>query len=207
MADSQSFADIGRYRGVMLEVGMVDAVRAEVDLSVACLFTHQIDGQALVGGLANLDQALGGKLTQLRAEGAFRGLPLQTLLIDRTPVDPQGRPRMVLSAAKGAPSIRLLHSDGTAQAVVSLDEAGLPSVTLCNPDPAHPTVRLEVDDKGTHLKVDHPGGSTAYLFVNNGGTCGLVLADEQGERKGDIKAPARGEAVAHPLDEAGKPRA
>ena len=85
MADSQSFVDIGRYRGVMLAVGMVDAVRAEVDLSVACLFTHQIDEQPLAGGLANLDQALGGKLTQLRAEGTFRGWPLQTLLIDRTP--------------------------------------------------------------------------------------------------------------------------
>ena len=85
MADSQSFSDIGRYRGMRLTVGMVDAVRAEVDLSVACLFTHEIDEQALAGGLANLDQALDGKLTQLRAEGAFRGLPLQTLLIDPTP--------------------------------------------------------------------------------------------------------------------------
>ena len=75
MADSQSFVDIGRYRGVMLAVGMVDAVRAEVDLSVACLFTHQIDEQPLAGGLANLDQALGCKLTQLRAEGTFRGWP------------------------------------------------------------------------------------------------------------------------------------
>ena len=127
-------------------------------------------------------------------------LRLQALQI----VDPQGRPRLVLSAASGAPSIRLLHSDGTAQAIVSLDDTGLPSVTLCNPAPAHPTVRLEVDDKGTHLKLDHPDGSTAYLFVNNGGTCGLVMVDPQGERKVDIKAPASGEAAAHPLDEAGK---
>ena len=85
MADSESCAEIGSYRGVTLEVRMVDSVHAEVDVSVACLFTHQIDDRALVGGLANLDQALDGKLTQLRAEGAFRGLPLETLLIDPTP--------------------------------------------------------------------------------------------------------------------------
>ena len=82
-------------------------------------------------------------------------LRLQALQI----VDPQGRPRLVLSAASGAPSIRLLHSDGTAQSIVSLDDTGLPSVTLCNPDPAHPTVRLEVDDKGTVVDINVFAGS------------------------------------------------
>ena len=128
-------------------------------------------------------------------------LRLQALHI----VDPQGRPRLVLSAAKGAPSISLLHSDGSVQATVSLDDTGLPSVSLRNPDPTQPTVRLEVDDKGTHLKLDHPGGSTAYLFVNNGGTCGLVMADAQGERQVEVKVPASGEAFAHLPDDADKP--
>ena len=130
-------------------------------------------------------------------------LSLQTLQI----VDAQGRPRLVLSAANGAPSITLLHSDGTAQATVALSDSGLPSVELRNPTPDHPALRLEVDDKGTHLKLDHPSGSTAYLFVNNGATCGLVMTDAQGQRRLDAKVPASGEAFIHLLDEAGKPQA
>ena len=86
MADTTDHcAEVGTYRGVKIEIRMVDSVRAEVDLSAACLFTHQIDHKSLVGGLADLDNALGGRLSQVRADGAFRGLPMETLVIDKAP--------------------------------------------------------------------------------------------------------------------------
>ena len=122
-------------------------------------------------------------------------------------VDTQGRPRLVLSAASGTPSITLLHSDGTPQAIVSLGETGLPCVELRNPNPAHPTARLEVDDKGTHIKMDHPSGSTTYLYVNNQANCGLAMEDTQRKRRLDAKVPAAGEPSFHLLDDAGNPTA
>lgn len=121
-------------------------------------------------------------------------------------VDAQGRPRLVLSAASGTPSITLLHSDGSPQAIVSLGETGLPCVELRNPNPAHPTARLEVDDKGTHIKMDHPSGATTYLFVNNGATCGLAMEDAQRKRRLEAMVPPTGEAFIRKLDDAGRPQ-
>lgn len=73
--------EIGQYRGVKIELVTVDATGAQVDLSCACMFTHEVDHQPLAGGLANLDAALGGQLAQARRDGAFRAQPLETLLI------------------------------------------------------------------------------------------------------------------------------
>ena len=74
-------SDIGQYRGVRLELVTVDATGAQVDLSCACMFTHEVDHQPMAGGLAHLDAALGGQLAQARRDGAFRAQPLETLLI------------------------------------------------------------------------------------------------------------------------------
>ncbi|MFA9285633.1 M17 family peptidase N-terminal domain-containing protein [Comamonas sp. SY3] len=64
-----------------LELVTVDATGARVDLSCACMFTHEVDHQPMAGGLAHLDAALGGQLAQARRDGAFRAQPLETLLI------------------------------------------------------------------------------------------------------------------------------
>lgn len=120
-------------------------------------------------------------------------------------VDAQGRPRLVLSAASGTPSITLLHSDGSAQATVALDAAGLPSITLRNPDPAHPSAKLEVDAKGTHIKLDHPSGAASYLFLNNAATSGLVMVDAHGQRRLDAMVTPDGQADIRRLDDAGQP--
>ena len=81
MAAAVERGEIGQYRGVKIELVTVDATGAQVDLSCACMFTHEVDHQPLAGGLANLDAALGGQLAQARRDGAFRAQPLETLLI------------------------------------------------------------------------------------------------------------------------------
>lgn len=56
-----------------------------VDLSVACLFEREADGASSAGGLLQLDRAPGGRLTDLRARGAFRAQEMETLLITLPP--------------------------------------------------------------------------------------------------------------------------
>lgn len=98
-------------------------------------------------------------------------------------LDAAGSPRLVLSAAGGMPSITLHREDGTVGLAVALDAAGRPSLTLANPVAAAPVAAVEIDDKGAHFKLDHPGGASAYLFLNNAGASGLVLIDTQGRRR------------------------
>jgi hypothetical protein len=45
---------------------------------------------------------------------------------------------------------------------------------------------LEVDDKGTHVLFDRPGGASSYLFLNNAGASGVVLVDSNGMRRFDV---------------------
>jgi hypothetical protein len=98
-------------------------------------------------------------------------------------VDAESLPRIVLSAHDDVPAIKLLGLDGKPSATVSLDPSGRPSVTLANPNPAWPTVALEIDDKGAHLKIERPGGASSYLFLNNSGGAGVVLIDAGGVRR------------------------
>jgi len=70
----------GKYRGVALDVGVWDAVGADVDLSCACMFTHEI-GPGPTGGLEHLDGALSGALLKLRRDGIFRGDSMETLML------------------------------------------------------------------------------------------------------------------------------
>jgi hypothetical protein len=70
----------GTYRGVTLDVAVWDAVGADVDLSCACMFTHEI-GPGPSGGLADLDGALSGALLALRRDGIFRGELMDTLTL------------------------------------------------------------------------------------------------------------------------------
>jgi len=98
-------------------------------------------------------------------------------------VDAQGHPRLLLSAKSGAPTIQLLDANGKVGAELSLTTDGHPLVKLSNPDATKPAAALEVDDKGAHVKFDHPDGASSYLFLNNAGGTGVVLIDTHGKRR------------------------
>jgi hypothetical protein len=87
---------VGQHLGVEIDVGVWNAVSAPVDLSVACMFSHERGGAALTGGLLHLDQALGSSLIQLRAETAFRAEAMDTLLIRRPPSPVQAKTLMII---------------------------------------------------------------------------------------------------------------
>lgn len=78
-------AQIGSWRGVQLGLAVWDAAKADVDVSFACMFAHELAGEGPAGGLRHLDDALGGALTNLRREGRFRAEPLDMLRINGPP--------------------------------------------------------------------------------------------------------------------------
>lgn len=87
---------VGTLYGVAIEVAAWDSSAAEVDLSCACMFTEELGGEAPVGGLAHLDQALGGALVQLRREGLFTAEAGATLLLDKPPPEVAARALLIL---------------------------------------------------------------------------------------------------------------
>jgi hypothetical protein len=92
---------IGNLQGVAIEVAGWDGVGADVDLSCACMFTHEMPGKVMAGGLLHLDAALGGALSNLRAEGAFSAQVGTTIVFDRPPATV--RPQALLVLGLGAP--------------------------------------------------------------------------------------------------------
>jgi len=72
---------IGTANGVSIDLAAWDAVQAQVDLSVACMFAHEKAGSGPAGGLRHLDEALGGALTTLRSSGSFKAAFMETLLV------------------------------------------------------------------------------------------------------------------------------
>jgi len=98
---------IGETDGVVFDVVAWGPAQAEVDLSVACMFEHEMghDGMAgarMTGGLLALDHALGGQLARLRTVGAFRAQPMETLLVTMPP--PGVAARAVLVIGLGDPA-------------------------------------------------------------------------------------------------------
>ena len=120
-------------------------------------------------------------------------------------VDAQGHPRIVLSAKDGAPTVVLMDIDGKPRATMALDASNRPSVALTNPDPALPSAALAIDDKGAHVKFDHPGGASSYLFLNNQGVSGVVLIDRAGKRRLNATVAADGTPKIERLDAGGAP--
>ncbi len=78
---------IGEWRGVCFEVAEWDGAGADVDMSFACMFTHEVAVDGPAGGLLHLDRTLSGALTELRSSGNFRADQMETLLV-RTPPAP-----------------------------------------------------------------------------------------------------------------------
>ena len=93
---------IGSAEGVVFDVVAWGPAKADVDLSVACMFEHEMGGTSIAGGLLALDQALNGQLTRLRTDGAFRAQSMETLLITRPP--PAIAARAVLVIGLGDPA-------------------------------------------------------------------------------------------------------
>lgn len=92
---------LGSWQQVSLDIAAWDGVAADVDLSCACMFTHELDGGPR-GGLLHLDHALSGMLLRLREEGVFRGAAMETLLISQPPEAIAARAVMVIGM--GEPS-------------------------------------------------------------------------------------------------------
>ncbi|KAB8038561.1 peptidase M17 [Janthinobacterium aquaticum] len=87
---------IGTANQVVFDVVAWGPARADVDLSVACMFEHEMPGTTMSGGLLGLDQALGGQLSRLRTTGAFRAQEMETLLITLPPAAVAARAVLVI---------------------------------------------------------------------------------------------------------------
>jgi len=120
-------------------------------------------------------------------------------------VDAEGHPRILLSAKNGTPTIMLLGTDGKVAITAKTDQTGHPAITLANPVDGGPTAALEVDDKGAHVRFDHPQGSSAYLFLNNQGVSGTVLIDTDGKRRLQMSVAADGTPTVQRFDGNAKP--
>jgi hypothetical protein len=93
---------IGTLDGVDFDVVAWGPAHADADFSVACMFEHELGETGMAGGLLALDSALGGQLARLRAAGAFRAQPMETLLVTSPP--PEVTPRAVLVIGMGDPA-------------------------------------------------------------------------------------------------------
>ncbi|WP_168879398.1 hypothetical protein [Rhizobium sp. P28RR-XV] len=82
---------------------------------------------------------------------------------------------------------------------MKLDAVGRPALVFDNLSPALPTVSLEIDDMGAHVKFDRMGGATSYVFLNNAGGSGIVLCDAVGERRFSATVSADGDTTVHPV--------
>lgn len=92
---------IGTFDGVEFDVVAWGPAHADVDVSAACMFEHEL-GAGMTGGLLALDEALGGQLARLRAAGAFRAQAMETLLVTTPP--PAVKARAVLVIGMGDPN-------------------------------------------------------------------------------------------------------
>lgn len=92
---------IGHYQNLDIELVTWDCASAEVELSCACIFEHEMNNRSFSGGLAHLDDALNGRLDLLRKNNWFSAKLNDVLLINRTPSTIQAS--KVLLVGMGAP--------------------------------------------------------------------------------------------------------
>jgi hypothetical protein len=142
---------------------------------------------------------------QDKSEANMHASPSPVITDEIKIVDSQGHPRIMMSAKSGDPVIRLLQTDGAPSVEVLLDSTGHPAVKLANPDLKGPTAALAVDDKGTHVKFDRPGGASSYLFLNNAGESGVVFVDANGVRRLNVLVGLDNDAKIERFGSDGKP--
>ena len=126
----------------------------------------------------------GGVAYSIARQGASSLTDTKTASLHRLNfVDASGRICMMLSAEKSLPEVDLFGPDGKKRMTMTVDAAGYGAIHLINPNPSGPVASLEIDNKGTHVKFDRPGGASSYLFLNNSGGSGAVFLDPAGVRK------------------------
>lgn len=92
---------IGSYQNLNIELVTWDCTSAEVELSCACMFEHEMNNRSFSGGLAHLDDALNSKLDLIRKNNWFSAKLNDVLLINQTPSTIQAS--KVLLVGMGAP--------------------------------------------------------------------------------------------------------
>lgn len=92
---------IGHYQNLDIELVTWDCASAEVELSCACVFEHEMNNRSFSGGLAHLDEALNGRLNEIRKNNWFSAKLNDALLINQTPTKIQAS--KVLLVGMGAP--------------------------------------------------------------------------------------------------------
>ncbi|GAM29796.1 hypothetical protein P23_0291 [Acinetobacter calcoaceticus] len=103
---------IGHYQSLDIELVTWDCTTAEVDLSCACIFEHEMNNRSFSGGLAHLDDALNGRLNEIRKNNWFSANLNDALLINQTPSTIQAS--KVLLIGMGAPEDFNVEKIGTA---------------------------------------------------------------------------------------------
>lgn len=93
--------NIGCYQNLNIELVTWDCASAEVELSCACIFEHEMNNLSFSGGLAHLDDALNGRLNVIRKNKWFSAKLNDVLLINQTPSTIQAS--KVLLVGMGAP--------------------------------------------------------------------------------------------------------
>lgn len=76
---------IGHYQNLDIELVTWDCASAEVELSCACVFEYEMNNRSFSGGLAHLDEALNGRLNEIRKNNWFSAKLNEVLLINQTP--------------------------------------------------------------------------------------------------------------------------
>lgn len=103
---------IGHYQNLDIELVTWDCTTAEVELSCACIFEHEMNNSSFSGGLAHLDEALNGRLNEIRANNWFSAQLNDALLINQTPSTIQAS--KVLLIGMGRPEDFNVEKIGTA---------------------------------------------------------------------------------------------
>jgi hypothetical protein len=120
---------LGTWRGITLDIAAWDGSMAEVDLSFACMFAHELEG-GLRGGLLHLDRALSGALVRLRNEGAFRGDPGETLLISLPPATVAARAVMLVGMGEPEAWTPAVTARAVAAAIAAATQLGVGSAAF-----------------------------------------------------------------------------
>lgn len=103
---------IGHYQNLDIELVTWDCTTAEVELSCACIFEHEMNNGSFSGGLAHLDEALNGRLNEIRENNWFSAQLNDALLINQTPSTIQAS--KVLLIGMGRPEDFAVEKIGTA---------------------------------------------------------------------------------------------
>lgn len=91
---------IGHYQNLNIELVTWDCASAEVELSCACIFEHEMNNSSFSGGLAHLDDALNGRLDLLRKNNWFSAKLNDVLLINQTPSTIQASKVLLIGMGK-----------------------------------------------------------------------------------------------------------